>query len=535
MQDKSDVQLLRDYTERGCEPAFRELVIRHTDFVYSAALRQVNSPDRAGDIAQSVFTDLARKARLLAEKIPAGSSLAGWLHRSTRYAALNHLRDERRRLTNERQAMEQFLTNSESAPDWEHIRPVLDEALDSLGDEDREALLLRYFKNHDFRAVGLALGVSDDAAQKRVSRAVERLHEFFAKRGVTIGASGLVAVVSANAVHAAPIGLAAAISTASVLAGAAIATTATATTTQTIAMTTIQKTLYAVTLAAAVGTGVFETQRASRLQRELDALPARAAQVGQVSQLQQERDAFAKRLAAAQREIEQLQRDAADIHRLRGEVTGLRSEVTGLRQQLAKQPKVQKESTLTEPARSVQLDRHLKALARLAESPEMFPMIASSNWVNAGFATPAAAFQTLTWARGNRDTNAFLAAVGMDPKTRELEEERFNRLPETVRAKYGSLDALLIAKSGVFGSQATGFRILAQYQDDPNYVTLSVQEQSANGSVGGGWTRLYQDEKGSWRQLVPPLPSAVWAGLADTASGGRPPKGPLPITQLTPP
>lgn len=208
MHEESDAQLLRDYDEDGNEAAFRELVTRHTDLVYSAALRQVYSPDLAGDIAQSVFTDLARKACPLAETMPAGGSLAGWLHRGTRYAALSHLRDTRCRLANERQAMEQLRTNSESTPDWERIRPVLDEALDSLGDEDREALLLRYFKNHDFRAVGVALGVSDDAAQKRVSRAVESLREFFVKRGVAVGTSGLVALICANAVQAAPVGLA---------------------------------------------------------------------------------------------------------------------------------------------------------------------------------------------------------------------------------------------------------------------------------------------------------------------------------------
>ena len=113
MHETSDAQLLRDYADGGSEAAFRELVIRHTDLVFSAAARQVESPDLACDIAQSVFTDLARKARLLTEKIPAAGSLAGWLHRSTRYAALNHRRDARRRQANERQAMEQLLTNSE--------------------------------------------------------------------------------------------------------------------------------------------------------------------------------------------------------------------------------------------------------------------------------------------------------------------------------------------------------------------------------------------------------------------------------------
>jgi len=242
MHDRPDIHLLRDYAATGSEAAFRELVARHTDFVFSAALRQVGSPDLAADLAQGVFTDLARKARPVAEKMPQQSSLAGWLHRSTRYAALNHLRDTRRRQSNERQAMEQLLTNTGSAPDWELIRPVLDEALDSLGDEDREALLLRYFKNQDFRAVGLALGISDDTAQKRVSRALERLREFFSKTDVAIGASGLAVLLSANAVQAAPVGLTAAISAAAVISGTTVSTSTAMATTKILAMTTLQKT-----------------------------------------------------------------------------------------------------------------------------------------------------------------------------------------------------------------------------------------------------------------------------------------------------
>src|ERR1039458_2901702 len=282
MHEESDVQLLRDYAEDGNEAAFRELVTRHTDLVYSAALRQGFSPDLAGDIIQSVFTDLARKAKPVAEKLQDKGSLAGWFHRGTRCAALSQLRDTRCRLANERQAMEQLLTNSESAPDWEHIRPVLDEALDSLGEEDREALLLRYFKNHDFRAVGLALGVSDDAAQKRVSRAVEGLREFFVKRGVTVGASGLVVLIAANAVQAAPAGLAVTISTAAVLVGGAVSTSTVIAATKTIAMTTLQKTFAAATLAAAIGTGVYQAHQASNLRQ-------------QVQTLQGERDAVAER------------------------------------------------------------------------------------------------------------------------------------------------------------------------------------------------------------------------------------------------
>src|SRR5690349_3679327 len=173
MQEKSDAELLREYAGQANEAAFREIVTRHADLVYASALRQVRSPELARDIAQTVFADLVRKAPALGQILAESASLVGWLYRSTRFAALTQLRDDRRRQARERQAMQNFDTTSETATEWERVGPVLDEAMADLSDEDREALLLRFFKNHDFRAIGVSLGVSDDAAQKRVSRALE--------------------------------------------------------------------------------------------------------------------------------------------------------------------------------------------------------------------------------------------------------------------------------------------------------------------------------------------------------------------------
>ncbi|MDR3458034.1 MAG: sigma-70 family RNA polymerase sigma factor [Verrucomicrobiae bacterium] len=325
MHDRSDIQLLQDYAVTGSEAAFRELVTRHTDFVFSAALRQVESPDLAGDVAQSVFTDLARKARPVAEKMPGQGSLAGWLHRSTRYAALNHLRDTRRRQSNERQAMEQLLTNTGSAPDWEHIKPVLDEALDSLGDEDREALLLRYFKNQDFRAIGLALGTSDDTAQKRVSRAVDRLRDYFSQRHVTIGASGLVGLISANAVQSAPVGLAAAITTAALAGTAAVSTSTVIAATKTIAMTTLQKTLVTAALTTAIGGGIYEAHQAARLRNQNQSLQQQLAPLAdQVQQLRQQRDLAASQQASLADELAKSKSNEQELLKLRNEITQLR-------------------------------------------------------------------------------------------------------------------------------------------------------------------------------------------------------------------
>ncbi len=213
MHPLSDADLVRDYATHFAEAAFRELVSRHTDLVYSAALRQTGSPDIAREIVQSVFTDLARKARPLSESLPPSGSLTGWLYRATRFAVLKTLRDECRRQAHERLVMEHLDSNPPSEANWEDVAPALDEAMSELGDFDREAVLLRYFENQNFRTMGETLGISDDAAQKRVSRAVERLRQLLAGRGIAVGASGLALLVSQNAIQAAPAGLALSIST----------------------------------------------------------------------------------------------------------------------------------------------------------------------------------------------------------------------------------------------------------------------------------------------------------------------------------
>ena len=369
MHEKSDAQLLRGYAQHGDEAAFREIVTRHTDLVYSAAVRCVNSPDLACDIAQSVFTDLSSKARPLAEKLADGASLVGWLYRSTRFAALNQLRNDHRRLAHERQAMEQLLSNSETAPDWDRIRPVLDEAMDNLSDEDRDALLLRYFKNHGFRDVGLALGLSDDAAQKRVSRAVERLREFFAKRGVTAGASGLVVVISANAVQAAPAGLAVTISTSAALAGGAVQTSTALAATKAIAMTTVQKTIIGATLAAVVSTGIYEARQNFRLREQNQALQQqRAPWIGQIQRLTHERDDANSKLDALQQENEQLRRDTAELAKLRGEIARLRNDSRDLAQ--LKAADTQKNNDPMESAAKALLGKMNLLKQRLEQMPD---------------------------------------------------------------------------------------------------------------------------------------------------------------------
>ena len=321
MHEKSDVQLLREYAEQANEAAFREIVNRHAGLVYSSALRQVTSPDLARDVAQSVFTDLARKATSLAGTLTENSSLLGWLYRSTRFTALNQLRDDRRRLARERQVMQHIDPASEIAPDWDQVQPVLDEAMADLSDEDRDALLLRFFKNHDFRAIGTTLGVSDDAAQKRVSRALERLRAHLTNRGVTTTAVALSAELSVNAVPLAPAGLAAALST-NALAGTTLANIAIATTIKTIAMTTLQKTLIAAALTAAIGTGIYEAHQVARLQNQIQTFQQQQAPLGELlQQVRRERDDATNRMAGivAENSLLKSNPNQTELLKLRGD------------------------------------------------------------------------------------------------------------------------------------------------------------------------------------------------------------------------
>ena len=243
----TDFGLLARYSREKAEDAFTEIVRRHLNLVYSVALRQVRSPQLAEEIAQIAFTDLARNAHRLAPN----TVLASWLYTVTHRTALNVARHEARRGLREQIAYEMNALNAPAA-DWTHIAPLLDEAVQALDERDRAAVLLRYFENKSLREVGQLFGTSDDAAQKRVSRAVERLREFFAKRGITAGASGLAIIISANAVQAAPIGLVATVSTGALLTATAFSTSSSIAATTVFAMTTVQKALTAVLIVAAL-------------------------------------------------------------------------------------------------------------------------------------------------------------------------------------------------------------------------------------------------------------------------------------------
>jgi uncharacterized protein (TIGR03435 family) len=184
------------------------------------ALRQVRDTHLAEEITQAVFIILARKVNSLGDK----TILSGWLCRTARYASANALTIQRRRQRREQEAyMQSILNEAEPMPDetWNQIAPLLDGAMEKLGQKDHDALVLRFFENKTFAEVGATLGASEDAAKMRVNRAVEKLRKFFTKRGVSSTTAIIAGTISANSVQAAPVALAKSVTAVAIAKGAA--------------------------------------------------------------------------------------------------------------------------------------------------------------------------------------------------------------------------------------------------------------------------------------------------------------------------
>jgi len=281
--------LLSQYARTGSESVFRELVSRYIDLVYSTAFRLVDGDaESAQDVAQTVFVALADQARTLPEDV----MLGGWLHLRTRFAAGKLMRTERRRQLRERQAAEMNAIEDHTESNLAQVAPVLDDAIGLLEAEDRTAIMLRFFERKDFRGVGEALGSSEDAARKRVDRALEKLHVLLKHRGATLSTAALGTALATEAVTAAPAGLAGSV------AGAALVSTAAGTgTTLTIAKlmatTKLKLGLTTLVIAGAATTLVIQHQSQTKL-REVDESFRQ-----QIAQLKADNESLSNRAAQA--------------------------------------------------------------------------------------------------------------------------------------------------------------------------------------------------------------------------------------------
>jgi RNA polymerase sigma factor (sigma-70 family) len=377
-----DAELLRAYLD-GSEAAFSELVRRHISLVHSTALRLVNNDlHLAQDVTQRVFSDLARKASTVVRRVcKRREALPGWLYTSTRFAAATAVRANQRRKKYEEKALamsETMSTAEENNGDWETVRPALDDAMNQLSVNDRDAVILRFFQNEELKSIGDVLGLTEDAARMRINRALEKLRGLLAARGVSISAAALVTLLCANAVQAIPPGLAVTV---------AAATGATATTGIVLLgfMTTKLK-IAAVTalIVAGAGTPLVLQQRALiKLQHENAALNAQGQQV---LQLQTENERLADMVSRSKGTSSTSQSEFLELMRLRGEVGLLRKDSQELARLRSKD---------TAPGKSGS-DR------RVAEETNV---LRAESWANVGMDSPDAALQTFFWAARHKDAD----------------------------------------------------------------------------------------------------------------------------------
>ncbi|HTB86254.1 MAG TPA: sigma-70 family RNA polymerase sigma factor [Candidatus Sulfotelmatobacter sp.] len=407
MNELTDQQLLRDYAERRSDATFTELVRRHVDLVYSAAFRMTGEAHSAQDVTQAVFVALAQSAAGLTHH----PVLSGWLHTTARNLAAKQVRAAVRRQSREQEAvaMNELLSTPDAS--WEEIAPQLDAALGELSQADRDALLLRYFERKSAVEMAQILGITDETAQKRVTRAVEKLREFFSKRKITIGAGSLGVLITANAVQAAPVGLITTISTA-VAAGAAVTTSTIITAaTKTIAMTILQKTFVIAVAAVLAGAGIYEAKQAVQLGSQVQTLRQQQAPLKeQIQQLQREHDDATNRLAAMEAENARLRsrQDQIELLKLRGKVTQLENADNDPAKETAK----------LWAERVAQLKQHLATNSE-AGIPEL-QYLTDQDWLDA--------------TRGKLDTEVdFRRALGL---LRYSAENRFANMLEIALGKY---------------------------------------------------------------------------------------------------
>ena len=203
---RTDWALLRQYVERNSQDAFAALVSRHLNMVYTTCLRELRDATLAEDAAQSVFIILAAKAPKFSDRV----NLAGWLFQTARFAAKNARTRQTRRERHEQEAIRQAIRTQyeREQSTWDDAEPLINQAVAKLSPAEREAILLRYWDNLRLAEVGASLGVTEEAARKRIARALIRLRTQLERQGVALGAAALAAALSAEAAHSTPQALA---------------------------------------------------------------------------------------------------------------------------------------------------------------------------------------------------------------------------------------------------------------------------------------------------------------------------------------
>jgi RNA polymerase sigma factor (sigma-70 family) len=453
-----DMALLREYARHNSEEAFATLVSRHVNLVYSVTRRQVHDPHLAEEITQGVFIILARKAESLGPK----TILPGWLCRTARYTSANALTVQRRRQRREQEASMHYTLNEPEPDPWRQIAPLLDGAMERLGQKDHDAVVLRFFEGRNFSEVGAALGGSENAAKKRVNHALEKLRRYFSKHGVVSTTAIIAGTLSANSVQAAPTVLAKAIATVVTAKGAAASGSTLTLVKGALKLMAWTNAKTALVTAVVVGMATFsliQYQAQVKLREQNESL---RRQVDQLSQLTAENQNLSNLLAEA-RASEAIFKD-----RLRA------------RQQQPAKAQVPIQQPLNDSTSPV-----------AKTDPIQLP---KSSWANAGFATPQAALQTRGWAVLNGDRALFSQSLYITDDARQFAEDALVKMAEAstdpnkaqyiqqvLNNNYGVEEAMLMPMMAANQNNTyTGYEILSQQSSSADDAILEVETQMAS-------------------------------------------------------
>jgi RNA polymerase sigma factor (sigma-70 family) len=471
-----DVVLLRRYAEEKSEEAFAELVGRHLDLVYSAALRRLGGDAHgAADVAQRVFTTLARNAGILSRH----TGLTAWLYTATRNAAIDLIRAERSRRVREQEASNMQIS-ADAVPDaaWEKLRPVIDEAMDALNERDREAVLLRFFEGKPLAEVGAQLTVSENAARMRVDRALEKLRAALAGRGVTSTGAALGVALANQATTAAPVGLAASVT------GAALSSAAT--TSGGVAAVKILSFMSTTKIAAGVA-GIVAIAAATFAVRQQKAVADLRTEMSALREQATTTAALREENRKLATEVVAVRDTAAAEH---NELVKMRAEREAFLKTLAAKsssiPRVDRPSTPEGPGDNT------------VRTSVMTPM---DLMANVGRATPSATAQTIAWGLQHADYKTVAEALVFEPADRAKLEALIAGLPEAARAKYNTPEEIVALIMAGASKPIAGVQMLSREQPNPDTEIHHAEWQYQDGELRKADITFHRDGE-NWKQVV---------------------------------
>ena len=455
----TDRDLLTSYAETGSETAFAELVNMRVGFVYGVALPRVGGDAHlAQDVTQQVFIALARDAHRLKHH----PILTGWLHTTTRNVAAAIVRIERRRRTREIKAstMHEIHSGTEAEPDWKNLRPQLDEALGRLGEQDRAALLLRFFEECSFADVGRRLQLSENAARMRVERALDKMQALLSRHGVTSTATAIGAMLATPAAQALPAGFAATISS-TALASASLATAIPG-----IIFMSITKLQLGIAIALiAAGAGGFLAQHHAN---------------------------------------EKLQARLSDLNDQSEEVAQLKKENTRLKTSLSQS---NHNSTNAGPAVASTSPASNSINARSTSPRESSPLAPGLTPIAAldhsGRTTPRAAFSTQIWAAAEGDVDLEQSAIILTPEGRAKLEALLATLPPASRSNYATPEKLMASVLAGSPHPVGGMQVIGETEQTPDDVVLQTEWQHADDTIVHHSNVELQHDSTGWKMVVP--------------------------------